>query len=131
MAKTDASDYMMKWLDKFGTVDKDRIVKNANENKKLHSTDYAAKMAPQATIDLHGQTRDEAWNTLDLFVENSLKRGLKKILIIHGKGNHTGEGESVLGPLVKTYIEQHKHLGARGHPDRTMGGSGATWVLLK
>lgn len=119
------------WLRRYGVTDKDKAADEYEERAKMESREYLRTMRPEARIDLHGLTRDEAWAKLGAFVENSLRQGLKKILIIHGKGNHSNGSDPVLGPMVKTFIEQHKRLGTSGHPDRNMGGSGATWVILK
>jgi DNA-nicking Smr family endonuclease len=33
--------------------------------------------------------------------------------------------------MVREFIECDKRLGASGHPDARLGGSGATWVAIK
>ncbi len=119
------------WLNRYGTVDKDKIQDEADENAKLHNINYLKTLRPEDRIDLHKLTREEAWAALDVFVANCARKGLKKILIIHGKGEHSHGSDPVLGPMVKTYIEQDKRLGLSGHPDRNHGGNGATWVILK
>lgn len=83
---------------------------------------------PEARIDIHGLTRDEAWPVLDQFFTNSYNRGLKKVLIIHGKGNHS-QDKAVLKHCVRDFIEMCPFAGESGQSDT--GGSGATWVLLK
>ena len=119
------------WLRRYGVTDKDKAADEYNERAKMESREYLRTMRPEARIDLHGLTRDEAWSRLNSFVSDCIRRGLKKILIIHGKGNHSNGSDPVLGPMVKTFIEQNKNLGSSGHPDRSMGGSGATWVIIK
>lgn len=119
------------WLNRYGTVDKDKIADEAAERALLHNLEYLRSLKPQATLDLHGLTRDEAWARVNLFVGDCKRRGLRKIMIIHGKGNHSHGSDPVLGPMVKQFIEQDARLGTSGHPDRNNGGSGATWVLLK
>ncbi|WP_149553937.1 Smr/MutS family protein [Treponema pectinovorum] len=119
------------WLRRYGTVDKDKLNAESQEASKMENREYLRKMRPDARIDLHGLTRDEAWARLESFVEDCLRRGYKKIEIVHGKGIHSNGSDPVLGQMVKTFIEQNKHLGASAHNDRRHGGSGATWVLLK
>lgn len=119
------------WLRRYGVTDKDKAADEYNERTKMESREYLRTMRPEARIDLHGLTREEAWNRLTGFVNDCIRRGLKKILIIHGKGNHSNGSDPVLGPMVKTFIEQNKNLGTSGHPDRSMGGNGATWVIIK
>lgn len=119
------------WLNRYGTVDKDRLADEQKKNDRLHDVNYLREMKCQASLDLHQLTRDEAWSRLDAFVTECCRRGLKKVMIIHGKGNHSHGSDSVLGPMVRTFIEQDKRLGISGHPDRTQGGNGATWVIIR
>ena len=119
------------WLNRYGTVDKDKLLDESSEYSKMENREYLKKMAAEARIDLHGLTRDEAWEKLEHFVQNCVVRGLKKIEIVHGKGLHSTGSDPVLGQMVKTFIEQNKHLGTSGHNDKNHGGSGVTWVLLK
>ena len=119
------------WLRRYGVTDKDAIAESSEEASLMKSREYISKMRPEARIDLHGNTRDEAWARLESFVNDAVKRGLKKIEIVHGKGIHSTGSDPVLGPMVRTFIEQNRHLGVSGHNDRNHGGSGATWVLIK
>lgn len=122
---------MEAWLRLYGVPDKDKEADEYEERAKMESRNYLREMRPDARIDLHGLNRDEAWSRLTEFVNAAIRRGYKKILIVHGKGNHSHGSDPVLGPLVKTFIEQNKELGTSGHPDRSMGGNGATWVIIK
>ena len=119
------------WLRRYGTIDKDRLIEEGEEASKMEDRSYLKNMRPEARIDLHGLTRDEAWTKLEAFVEDCLRQGFKKIEIVHGKGIHSHGSDPVLGQMVRSFIEQNKHLGVSGHNDRNHGGSGATWVLLK
>jgi DNA-nicking Smr family endonuclease len=85
---------------------------------------------PDAALDLHGLNRDDAWNSLDTFFNDGKQQGFEKLLVIHGKGNHTA-GEAVLERTVRDFIERCPFAGESGHGDASSGGSGATWVLLK
>ena len=82
-----------------------------------------------AFIDLHGLNRDEAWTALEAFFENSRKNGFEKILIIHGKGNHSDEGK--LRDFSRRFIESCSFAGESGYSPAREGGRGATWVFLK
>ena len=95
-----------------------------NERRRL------IKKKPDAFIDLHGLTQDEAWEKLDEFFRKSRGRGFEKLLLIHGKGNHS-KNEGVLRELCRKYIENCPFAGASGGSSASNGGSGATWVLLK
>lgn len=119
------------WLRRYGTIDKDKISEENQRAKQYADASYIKSLAPEAVIDLHHLTREEAWNRLNAFVSSCCKKRLRKILIIHGKGNHTSGSDPVLGPLVRLFVEQDKRLGAFGHPERKHGGSGATWVVIR
>ncbi len=119
------------WLRRYGTTDKDAAADEYELSTRMESREYLRTMRPEARIDLHGMTRDNAWLKLNEFVNECLRRGYRKVLIVHGKGNHSTGSDPVLGPMVKTFIEQNEHLGTSGHPDRNHGGTGATWVIIK
>ena len=87
-------------------------------------------MRPQAEIDLHGMTLEKAYSALVTFFDEAVRRRYQKVLIIHGKGNHSGGG-AVLAPFVRSYLEKHKRAGECGHPKNADGGTGSTWVILK
>ncbi len=89
------------------------------------------RMAPQETLDLHGYTQEEAIRELTAFLKRSKKRGLKKVLIIHGKGNHSESGESVLRRQVRRFVAESPLCGEHGVPQPAMGGEGAVWVILR
>ena len=119
------------WLRRYGVIDKDKIAAEEAERNRTRSQFYVKNLPIEAKIDLHGLTREEARDTLTIFVGDCIKRGLRKILIVHGKGIHTTGSDPVLGEAVRKFIEQDRRCGRSGHPDRRMGGSGATWVFLK
>ncbi|MBP3709844.1 MAG: Smr/MutS family protein [Treponema sp.] len=119
------------WLRKYGVVDKDKLAEEAHEHEKEHSVSYLKTLPIEARVDLHGLTRDEAWNKLVNFTGDCMHRGVRKVLIIHGKGIHTTGSDPVLGEVVRRFIESDKRCGASGHPNKRLGGNGATWVLLK
>ncbi|MBE6350372.1 MAG: DNA mismatch repair protein MutS [Spirochaetaceae bacterium] len=118
------------WLRRYGVVDKDKMFEE-NEKKSLYLDRNQLRSLPwEAKIDLHGLTSDEAWESLDIFVGNCQRRGFRKILIVHGKGNHS-QDEPVLQGVVRRFIERDYRLGESGHPDRQEGGKGATWVIIR
>ncbi|MBR1639325.1 MAG: Smr/MutS family protein [Treponema sp.] len=123
---------MEMWLRRYGTIDKDRLAEENEERTKLQDRNYLISMKPEAILDLHGLHQDEAEERLNVFVGDCCRRGLRKILIIHGKGIHTTGTDPVLGKLVRSFIEKDKRCGMSGHPKtKQEGGSGATWVILK
>ena len=128
----DMESIMEKWLDRYGTIDKDKIVETHEEGAKLHDHNFIMNMRPEARLDLHGLHQSEAESALNRFITDCKSRGLRKVIIIHGKGIHTTGTDPVLGELVRRFIEHDKRCGASGHPKTNAeGGSGATWVILK
>ena len=123
-------DPMTLWLRRYGVVDKDAEEEKLQQKMSQLDRSYLRNMAPEASIDLHGLTKEESTTRLDAFVAECIRRKITKILIIHGKGNHSST-EPVLAKLVHDYIERNYHLGESGHPDKTEGGRGATWVIIK
>ena len=87
---------------------------------------------PDASLDLHGLSCEEAWKALHDFFEDSSWRRFEKVLIIHGKGNHyvtLPSGD--LRDLTKRFIESCSYAGESGFCPSKGGGTGATWVILK
>ena len=119
------------WLRRYGTIDKDKMIEETEERRKQNDRNFLREMRFEAKIDLHGLHQDEAEQKLQWFVTDCKRRGLKKILIVHGKGIHSNGSDPVLGELVRRFIEHDKRLGLSGHPDRNNGGNGATWVIIK
>jgi DNA-nicking Smr family endonuclease len=89
-----------------------------------------AALRPQDVLDLHGMTADEASSAIRAFIESSSRRGLEKVLVIHGKGLHS-EGEPVLKKTTRKALEAHPLAGRFGEASRIDGGSGAMWVMVR
>lgn len=114
------------WLRQHGVVDKDAELP---ETQRISGSN-AEKIPVDARLDLHGMTASEAEAALEAFFAEAVYRCYRKVLIIHGKGNHSKD-EPVLKGVVQKFIEQNKHAGKSGKEKAGNGGSGATWVLLK
>jgi DNA-nicking Smr family endonuclease len=126
----DSRESMKAYLNRYGVVNKDEELDAAAERENLEKGQEFAKMRHEASIDLHGLGAAEAERRLGLFLQDSRRRGLTKVLIIHGKGNHS-EGDSVLGPLVRRNLDECSFAGRRGIPEKKLGGRGAVWVILR
>ena len=105
--------------------------------EKQRSSAHRSKLLrkkPDASIDLHGLTSEEAWMALQNFFLESRRNGLEKIRIIHGKGNHWAPDSlaaGILRDLSRRFIESCPFAGESGLSSAKEGGSGATWVILK
>jgi DNA-nicking Smr family endonuclease len=119
------------WLRRYGVEDKDSLAEQEEFRNKYKSRENLVALRPEARIDLHGLTKEGAWQKLESFISECEAKKIKKVLIIHGKGIHSHGSDPVLGEVVRKFIEIDKRLGSSGHPDSSMGGKGATWVILK
>lgn len=88
------------------------------------------KLPVEATLDLHGYTREEAAREIDRFIAASLQQGMRKVLFVHGKGLH-GEGDAPLRNLTLSILADHPLVGTTGTPGARLGGTGATWAVLR
>ncbi|MBN2440363.1 MAG: Smr/MutS family protein [Spirochaetales bacterium] len=130
--KTDKKQKMADYLDKYlpdesSKQEKERNQKNENPGK---ARAQRLKTPPQRTLDLHGMRIKEAIQAVDKFLSTCKKDGIKKVLIIHGKGNHSRE-PFILARKIKEHIQKSPLTGEWGIPDKHSGGSGAIWVLIR
>lgn len=105
--------------------DSSTMVRERGTNRKK-----LRKMKPQAELDLHGLTTEQAKAGIEHFIHKSVQEGLVKVQIVHGKGNHSTE-KPVLPEVVRTYLEKNPQCGEFGYAHGNEGGSGAVWVLLR
>ena len=123
---------MEMWLRRYGTIDKDKIAAEEEASSIRTDRNYLINMKPEARLDLHGLHQDEAEQKLDYFITDCQRRGIKKVIIIHGKGIHTTGTDPVLGELVRKFVERDRRCGMSAHPKtKQEGGTGATWIILK
>jgi len=122
-------DILNKWEKNNGIYDKDMEAQKVQTSPQERRSRLKNKK-PDAELDLHGLTRDEAWQALEFFFNDSKRKGLEKILVIHGKGNHS-KNEAVLKRIVMEFIEDCPFAGESGRGKTFAGGEGTTWVLLK
>jgi DNA-nicking Smr family endonuclease len=85
----------------------------------------------QAQLDLHGMRRDEARDALAGFVRDSVKRGLRCLRVIHGKGLGSVGKEPVLKGKVRAWLVQKEEVIAFCQARPNDGGAGAVLVLLQ
>ena len=85
----------------------------------------------QEELDLHGQTVDEARELMVDFLYHCVRRGLRCVRIIHGKGLGSKNREPVLKRKVANWLMQRDEILAFCQARGADGGSGAVVVLLK
>jgi len=85
----------------------------------------------QDSLDLHGCHSEAARKLLQEFLHEAMQRGLRCVLVIHGKGKNSQSGEAVLRRLTRHWLIQHQTALAYCDALPKDGGSGAVLVLLK
>ncbi|WP_051919112.1 Smr/MutS family protein [Basilea psittacipulmonis] len=108
--------------------DQDSYVKNKDHIdllKKLKTGTWPVT----ATLDLHGNTTQEAWQRLNDFLKNAIHYKVPCINIIHGQG-HGSKENAVLKPHVRSWLKQIDAVNAYCTAPNHMGGDGAVLVLL-
>jgi DNA-nicking Smr family endonuclease len=84
----------------------------------------------QNAVDLHGLNREQARLQLAHFLGACLKRGLRCVRVIHGKGLRSPKREPVLKAKVRQWLMQRDEVLAFCQAPAALGGSGALLVLL-
>ena len=85
----------------------------------------------QDQLDLHGLRTDQAREALGQFIRNSVKRGMRCVRIIHGKGLGSLNKKPVLKNKVRNWLVQKEEVIAFCQARAADGGSGALMVLLR
>lgn len=134
MAKTSFANIYEQWTkshDESSAIDK-RYRKTASSDKVTKdSINEIRRMKAQDTLDLHSYTLEEAIVMTRNFLSSSKQKGLRKVLIITGKGIHSAGGEAVLRPTVINIANAHPAVREVSTPKAAEGGSGALVVILK
>jgi DNA-nicking Smr family endonuclease len=92
------------------------------------------EFAVQSHIDLHGLIQADAKAALEGFIVNSVRKGLRTVLVVHGRGLRSPGGMPVLKHAAAQWLS-HGHMGgyvlafATARP--ADGGAGAMYVLLR
>lgn len=81
-------------------------------------------------VDLHGLTAVEAREALRQFLNSALRRDLRCVRVIHGKGLRSGPRGPVLKHAVNTWLRKTDAVIAFASARQVDGGTGAVYVLL-
>jgi len=85
----------------------------------------------QDHLDLHGMNSEQARHLLGQFLAACLRRGLRCIRIVHGKGLRSPNREPVLKNKVRVWLAQRDEVLAYSQAPANHGGGGALLVLLR
>jgi DNA-nicking Smr family endonuclease len=92
------------------------------------------KLPIQAHMDLHGLTKNDAEAAVRRFLINSHHRGLRCVLIVHGRGLNSPDSIPVLKERLPVWLNRgpaRKIVMAFSSAQPYDGGTGAIYVLLR
>lgn len=120
----------------FELTETDEYVEGARTgiDPRLVSRLRRGEFATQGHIDLHGLTQPDAKAALAEFIIDSVHKGRRTVLVVHGRGLRSPGGQPVLKHATAQWLS-HGTIGgyvlaftsARAYD----GGAGAVWVLLR
>lgn len=89
------------------------------------------QLKPEAELDLHGLTVEEACTKVQFFLQDALYQGCRTVLVITGKGAHSNDGP-VLRIAMEGLLKSQKELVLEwGLAPQRYGGRGALIVFLR
>ena len=112
----------------------DEIMKEKGDGRDQRPVITISKlrtMMPQATLDLHGETVNEAEASIRSFLDECVKSRIRKISIITGKGLHSSDGIGVLRDTAIRVLTESGLVSEMSSAPLSAGGSGALWIILK
>ena len=101
--------------------------------KKTRTSPEDSVSSPDAELDLHGKTREEAIMMVQNFVMTCHANQFRTALIITGKGLHSGNLGPVLKREVQLWLERNgkQYISDFHTALARFGGSGAIWLNIK
>ena len=94
--------------------------------RKLRRGDWSI----QRQLDLHGLRRDDARETLSIFIREAHKHGIRCVRVVHGKGLGSPGKAPILKSRVHSWLVQKNEVLAFVQAKPADGGAGALVVLL-
>lgn len=94
----------------------------------------AGAFSPEAHLDLHGLSAAQAFQALLGFIRGSWFKGLRTVLLVHGRGLNSPNGYGVLGDKVQHWLIQEpfkRVVLAFCTAVPADGGAGCVYVLLR
>jgi DNA-nicking Smr family endonuclease len=120
----------------FDLTETDEYVEGARVglDPRLLSRLRRGEFAVQDHIDLHGMIQPDAKRALQEFVLKCVGKGIRTVLVVHGRGLGSPGGRPVLKHAAAQWLS-HGEIGAHVHAFATAkaqdGGAGAMYVLLR
>lgn len=95
--------------------------------KKLRLGHYP----PEARLDLHRLTVEEARREVFNFVSDCYRYGLRTVLILHGKGRRNPDGVALLKSYLAKWLPELPEVLAVHSAQKHHGGTGAVYVMVR
>jgi DNA-nicking Smr family endonuclease len=120
----------------FDIVDSDEFIEGSVAGldqqilRKLRRGDYSI----QAHLDLHGLSKIDAKEQVEVFLRASQLKGHRCVLLVHGRGLHSKDQIPVLKGSLETWLSRgriSKSVLAFATAQPHDGGAGAVYVLLR
>ena len=92
------------------------------------------QFAVQGHIDLHGMIQPDAKDALREFILKSVRKGMRTVLVVHGRGLGSPGGRPILKHAAARWLsrgETGAHVLAFTSARAQDGGAGAMYVLLR
>ena len=109
------------------------LLASESSRKKTRSSHTDTVFSPDAELDLHGKTSEEAIMMVQNFVMTCHANQFRTALIITGKGLHSGNQGPVLKREVQLWLERNgkQYISDFHTALARFGGSGAIWLNIK
>jgi DNA-nicking Smr family endonuclease len=123
---------ILSFIKTHGIVDKDTVAKTATEYRRTLQKQKRERLT-RFVLDLHGLSSNEAEVRIVAGLDLCKNKGIREVLLIHGRGLHSGVGERpVLKNLVQTMLEgKLRGMVKRYRPGvPAEGGEGVTVLFL-
>lgn len=94
----------------------------------------AGTYSPEAHLDMHGMTLEQAYDNMVDFIRYHYLEGKRTVLLIPGRGRNSPDGQSILRRAVQTWLtrDPFKRVVLAFCTARPQhGGAGALYVLLR
>jgi len=98
--------------------------KTKKRGARSYTTSGEIDLSVKPSIDLRGKRGEEAIKELTQYLDRAVARGLKRVEIVHGKG------EGILLSLIHDYLEKRTEVAGFDIAPIEQGGSGCTIVQL-